>query len=331
MGAKWGEASPAEKLLTMYTMLLISPRALSLGQLAERMECSKQTVSRLVSQLEGSQFGKVLREQRGREAFFSLDKPRRPPGVSISAEGLSQLALCRDFLLRLLPPGMAGELERNLERAEALVDTGEPVYGIGESLSKGRIDYGPFEAILRKLVSAIAQKRACVATYRARRDKPAKTWSFAPMRLLAYHECLYVAGWRITDKNRVEKVYDNPMRLALQRFQNLEVTRRSTAGLPALDCNSSPGLGIMEGEPFEVAAWFSPAAATYATERQWSEGQKVEELADGSVILRVTALNAKECAAWILGFGASAKVISPEWLKMEIAAEIAAMAEQYAK
>lgn len=330
MGSKWDDAKPAEKLLALYTLLLGCPRAVSLSELADRLECSKQTVCRLIDQIEASQFGKVQREQRGRQAFYRLARPMRTPGISLNSLGLARLALCREFAQKLLPANTQRLMEKSLAQAAAYQDGEEnvPLSGLGAQLNKGYIDYSPFEAILNKLISAITGARVCEIGYRPRRDKEPKTFSFAPRRLLAYHECIYVSGWRVTDRGPVKPLYENPLQLALQRFVSCELTRRSASLLHEPE-QSALKLGIMPGNEFEVTIRFRQDAATYAAERQWSQNQKVEEKEDGSILMRLTAGNEAECIAWALGFGDSAEIIAPDWLRHAMRMKIVAMARLY--
>ena len=53
MGKKWNQdAGPSEKLLTLYTLLLFGNRGMTLGEIAEELDCSRQSVLRLVRKLE---------------------------------------------------------------------------------------------------------------------------------------------------------------------------------------------------------------------------------------------------------------------------------------
>lgn len=328
MGLKWDSAKPAEKLLALYTILLASKKQHSLTELASLLSCSKQTVERLIDQIESSCFGKILTEKIGREAYYWLQKPGPTPKISLDSKGLANLAICREFSQTLLPQTMQKRMERSLMQAYTYQDTeAKPAIGIGERLNKGYIDYEPYAAILDKLIQAISESRVCSITYRRKRNQAAKTWSFAPKRLLAYHECIYVLGWPVTAEGTVKALYEMPQTLALQRFVNCEITLRSSKRLPAPEAPSS--LGIMRGEPFEVTVQFDSAAATYAAERQWSERQQIVSLPDGALRLTFTAQSKTECIAWILGFGNNAKAISPEWLVEEIREKLKAMLALY--
>ena len=139
MPKKWNlDASPSERLLGMYSMLLFGGKELSLGELSEELKCSKQAVLRLVRQLDAARFGKLLHTKRGRESYYRLDKPRHVPKLSLNAEGLQHLALCKDFLLHLLPATMRETITTTLEQASAYLPEGAPhpaAGATGESIS----------------------------------------------------------------------------------------------------------------------------------------------------------------------------------------------------
>ena len=65
MPAKASDKTPGEKLLALYTLLLMQDgRAISLTSLADALHCSKQTILRLLSQLEASGYGKLAEPER---------------------------------------------------------------------------------------------------------------------------------------------------------------------------------------------------------------------------------------------------------------------------
>ena len=150
MGKKWNsDAKPAEKMLALYTMLLFTGREASLSELSRELDCSKQAVLRLRDQLEASRFGKLLRSKRGKETLYQIDRPRNPPKISLNAEGLYQLALCRDFILHLLPDAMRQNVDTALQQASAFLPEDEELPEcIGQSIVKGRINYTPFQRMV---------------------------------------------------------------------------------------------------------------------------------------------------------------------------------------
>ena len=278
MGKKWSESRPAEKMLSLYTLLLTSSQPVRLTELSRLLNCAKQSVTRLIDQLESSHFGKIVRHQLGRQVAYSLDRPRHRPCTSLDAEGLRQLALCRELLLHFLPDDMHRVMRDSLYQAAALLPDTEslPPGGIGGRLSKGHIDYDPFAATLDCLTQAMQTRNVCTVSYRAALHRQEKTWQYAPLRLLAYRESLFVQGYMVTDDGPVERLFDDTTLLALHRITACSVTGRSSAALPDIPAPSGEALGIMEmeEEPFEVSVRFAPEAATYAAERRWSQDQR---------------------------------------------------------
>jgi predicted DNA-binding transcriptional regulator YafY len=54
-------------------------------------------------------------------------------------------------------------------------------------------------------------------------------------------------------------------------------------------------------------------------ERHWHKSQSIEEGPNGSIVLRLDVSNDLPLRSWILSFGASARVVAPAGLALEIA------------
>ena len=319
MGKKWSDAKPAEKLLGLYTILLVATRQYSHTELSEMLCCSKAALTRLLAQLEGSHFGKVQRSSRGREAVNQVEKPPRLPTVCLNAEGLAQLALCRELLTNLLPETMHKEMEISLRQAVAFLPQGsqQPQDHIGTSLSKGRIDYKPFQTTLGIVLQAIRENKVCAITYKGAALAEQKSFDFAPKLMIGFRESLLVQGFIVKDKGTAMPVYEKPTTLALHRIKACTATRRE-ACVPDIPEPDNATFGIMEGDPFTAVVRFAPTAATYVAERQWSAQQTIEFHDDGSLTLHVQGQSVPEFLSWVLSFGKAAEVLSPEWLRNEV-------------
>lgn len=335
MGRKWNQdVTPAERLLFVYTMLLFSGREMSLTELARRLDCSKQTVRRLIDQLEASRFGTLLREMHGREVAYRLERPRNLPKLSLDPEGLRQLALCRAFLMHLLPESMRRTVDATLQKASAYLPEGAEPCGIEEvgcAFAKGPIDYTPFQETLRELMEAIRLHRVCEVSYRATLQGEVKRHCFAPVKIVAYHEALYARGWLVSEKGRAGALFSSPTSLAVHRMTGARMTRRNAESLPG-DADALEGcFGLMGEEPFTVRVRFAPSAATYASERTWSRDQKITRHKDGSVTLTMTARSEAEVIAWVMSFADTAEVLSPAALRKAVACRVRAMNAVYAR
>ena len=318
----------------MYTMMLFSGREASLSELAAEIGCSKQVILRLIDQLEASRFGKLLRAKRGRESVYRLDRPKSLPKLSLNAEGLHQLALCRDFMLHLLPESMRKVVDATLQQASAYLPEGgtpDDLLPVGKSFAKGRIDYSPFQEMLQSVTKGIRQHKVCAVQYKSSIHGEAKSFEFAPKRLVAYRESIHIHGWIVSEKGTAAPLFETPTTLALHRLQNTTLTRRSAAHIPDVEEEHKGAFGLMEEEPFPVRVKFSPSAATYVAEREWSEGQKITVHKDGSITLVMTARSPAEVIAWVLSFADTAELLAPKWLREEVAGQVQRLGARYFK
>ncbi len=316
---------------------------MSLTQLSEEFVCSKQAVLRLISQLEASPFGKLIREKQGRESFYSIARPERLPQITLSPEGLSHLALCRDFLLHLLPSSVQSTIGETLQQASAYavvdktsatVDRAVPILApMGKSFTKGCIDYTPFQDSIQIIIKAIYQQKVCIMHYKSSLRSEMKTFEIAPVMLVTHRDALYVRGWLVTEKGTPTPRYDTATNFAVHRIQEMIPTRRSSAHLPPVD-DEQGAFGFMnfdDDETFSAEIIFAPSAATYVAERRWCEEQTMLIHEDGSLTLTMEANNSMELKSWVLSFGASARIVSPVWLVEEMQDELSKLAALYPK
>ena len=83
------------------------------------------------------------------------------------------------------------------------------------------------------------------------------------------------------------------------------------------------------GEETEVVLQFAPGVTRRVKESVWHPSQKLEPSDDGGCILRVRVAHPLEMKPFIRGWGPSCLVLSPQWLRQEIAEEMRQAAEMY--
>lgn len=325
MPPKHSDSKPGEKLLTLYTLFMVQgERHISLGEIAKALECSKQTVLRLLDQMEASGFGKLEAPLiRGREHYYRMAPlPRKK--LELGVQELAQLAQCRNMLVNILPKNVSAMLNKMTDSGAGLaLPHVPPQEGQQEQLglvyNKGYIDYAPFEPQYNTLMQALRQQRVCRVAYRRSPARDARIFCFVPMRIVLYHENIAFIGWEVTDTGRAKPVYDNSLFLYLQRFVSVDLTPRKALDLPtppAAHENNKPGaFGIQVGEVFPVKLHFDAEVTGYVYDRQWSNRQECSIQEDGSLILDIDVQSDVEAIAWILGFGAKVRVLEPDWLR----------------
>ncbi|MBQ7738108.1 MAG: WYL domain-containing protein [Desulfovibrionaceae bacterium] len=330
MPSKQSDSTPGEKLLALYTLLILrGEKEISLTELTKALECSKQTVLRLLTQLEASGYGKLAEPiVKGREHFYRLLQTH-DPYLALGAKELAQLTLCRKMLMHILPKGVA-----DLFGEESKTEDKKGSEEIGLVYSKGYIDYGPHQEHYALLIRCIQENLVCQLTYRRALPDVKRTFYFAPKRVIVFRESISFLGWEISETDPVAKIYDNPLTLLLQRCLDVQLTKRSSEQIvvePTENQNLARPFGFMTGDIFTVKVQFFSHAVAYVYDRQWSNKQKTTVHDDGSLTLEFDAQSAAEVISWLLAFGDKAYVLEPEWLREAVLKEHRAAARAYTK
>jgi predicted DNA-binding transcriptional regulator YafY len=150
---------------------------------------------------------------------------------------------------------------------------------------------------------------------------------FAPKKVLAYREAIYLAGWRVEKRHLLEPLYEAT--LALQRVRSVETTRYSTINIEDPAELADGAFGMMLEKPFKLIVRFKPELATYISERQWSEDQEIKLHRTGELTLTMTSRNRPEALSWLMGFGPAARLLAPAWLAAELRAKLTEAAALY--
>ncbi|MBL7183010.1 MAG: WYL domain-containing protein [Anaerolineae bacterium] len=126
--------------------------------------------------------------------------------------------------------------------------------------------------------------------------------------------------------------FENVRTFKLERIRNAQLTEETFEIPEDFDGAEllSSAWGVMFGdEVVEVVLRFSPGVTRRVKESVWHPSQKRDDCDDGGCILRVWVARPLEMKPWIRGWGPDCEVLSPEWLRREIAEEMRRAAEMY--
>jgi predicted DNA-binding transcriptional regulator YafY len=87
--------------------------------------------------------------------------------------------------------------------------------------------------------------------------------------------------------------------------------------------------GLVKEEPFDIEVLFKPDVASYVRSRLWHPSQEVREVGGGEIVMHLHVGGEFELGAWILSFGPSAIVLSPEKLRRRVESDLARTLENY--
>ncbi len=320
------DARPDEKLLKLYMLLLFNDREYSLTSLADKINCSKQTVARLLKRIDENYPAHLVERRESRQKYYRFKRPSISVRTAIDSSGLRQLALCRDLVKGLLPEE-DWELV-NLSVQQAKTNLSRVDYGsyedavIGQSISRGYIDYESKREQLAAIEKCILNKKCCTVDYEKEIGDKVRTYNFAPQRLLTFHNGLYAWGWLINEEGPVKTDKKSPIKLALHRMLKVQQDSRSSVSLTDMDPDDEKIFGFMQDHPFKVRIYFDRSVVTYISDRVWSRDQKIIPQEDGGVILDFSASNKQELMSFVLSLGSKAKIIEPEDLKNMVNEEL---------
>jgi predicted DNA-binding transcriptional regulator YafY len=158
--------------------------------------------------------------------------------------------------------------------------------------------------VTRRLFEAVRDRRVVDMRYFSASSNRAKSYAVHPYRLALAQGGVYLVGW--------VPHYDEFRTFALERIERLTVgerTFRKTRELPGDLFGGS--MGAFWAEPERIELEFDARVAAYVRGRTWHDSQQIAELSDGRVRLTLDVSNDWALRSWVLGFGASVRVVKP--------------------
>ena len=317
--------SPGLRLVQLYILLVSTGRPYSLTRLAALLSCSRQTVLRMIDQIQRIPKANCETWLDKGERMYRIAVQPGAAQLVFNPESIRHLALCRDIVGHLLPEAFQEELQATLNMASGgVAEKAGAVPSLAEPWVKGLIDYTPFESILEDIQAAMHEKRLCRVDYQARSSGERVRYLAAPLLIIAYREALYL---RCRLYDTITQPTERYRTLAVHRIKTFRLTAAGFTQLPEED--RDPDFGFPFHEPIRVRVAFWRGAATYVGERTWSPGQKITRRKDGTLVLTFTATSRLEVIAWVLSFGPDAELIEPRELREEMKERARGILDRY--
>lgn len=317
-----------EKVVRLFARLLFSSRPHSLTELAETLNCSKQTVSRILGKIESSLGVDLERVKSGREATFAIKNRKAPPAGYLSPSEMDLLWMCRAFAERLVGKDIFTEVQQALFKSQTLVNgDATPTAEHFASFFPGTIDYTPHQDTILTLIEGMNAHRVCKVAYKSAESQGPKTFHIKPLKIFTHKDTLYLHALKAKEpwqKKWVEPEFD-PL-LAIHRFKKVEIADRTIPfEVPKgydFEKAFNQTFGIIKDKSFRVEAEFTGWAAVYVSERIWSPDQMIKKERD-KVRINFTSSSEPEVISWILSFGCCGRLLGPDFLIQRMAGEVA--------
>jgi predicted DNA-binding transcriptional regulator YafY len=325
--------SYGQKLISLFARLLFTGEKYSLTQLAGFLDCSKQTVLRLLDDIARSYRVEIEDFREGNRKFVRIKKPGKlSPLAPMTKRELAVLQMCRAFTEHLLGKQQLEDATLALHKSKALLPAEAiPLADLFGDIRCGTIDYTPFQEAIHTLIEAMQRKRVCVVTYQAIREREPKVLYIKPLKIFSHHDTMYLHARLAKTPGKPYKEPKFDPLLPVHRMKQVEMTGTHFE-FPA-DYNFEKAFnrefGIIKEQAFEVEAVFSGWSARYVAERVWSPDQKIEFLGEEKIKLTFQASSKPEVLSWLLSYGDEVELVRPEHLVQELALTVGRMQKMY--
>lgn len=215
-----------EKLIKLFAELLFSGRRYSLTELSKMLNCSKQTVLRLVDAITLSYSVGISEFPEGNRKYFQIKKKLSRP-LNLTESEVAVLQMCKAFTEHLLGRQLFQEATQALGKSMADLPFEQRVDGRHFStIIPGTIDYSSHHKIIQTLIKAMEERRICKVTYKKIMATRAKTFYIKPLKIFSHKDTLYLHAEmaRAPDK-KYKKPDFNPL-LAIHRVNKIELDKR---------------------------------------------------------------------------------------------------------
>lgn len=243
------------------------------------------------------------------------------------AAGLTWSELCALFFSRTLLESMAstpfrGPLESAFEKLSStltphmrafLERLPEVIVSKRDPLGRRASPNAPHQpALVARALEATVSHRVTTLTYHSRASRQTKSYLLHPYRLAYAQGGLYLLAYVPS--------YGEVRTFAVERIQDLSLSEDRFTPIEDLPEEAFPNsLGVHSGPTQTVEVEFSADLAEYVKAREWHTSQRFSDLSDGGVLVALEVCVDHALTSWILSFGPSARVLSPEAFARDIA------------
>ena len=287
----------------------------TIHELAQSTRVSTRTIRRDLQALQEAGFAVFDEGEENETKRWKLDsQPFRALQSGLSVSDIAALYLSRALVEAIPGWPLAAELRGAFEKIEASLNERmrEFLATLPQVLSaKGGPGAGPAAGesidVTRRLLEASRSRHVVNMRYFSASKNRAKNYEVHPYRLALASGGVYLVGW--------VPAYNEFRTFAVGRIERLlvsEETFRRTRELP--DNLFGQSMGVFWGDPERIELEFEAKVAPFVRGRVWHESQRITEKSDGGLLVTLEVSNDWALRSWLLGFGASVRVLQPKTL-----------------
>jgi predicted DNA-binding transcriptional regulator YafY len=317
-GRKKGKFQQTVRVLRMLEELRLHHAGLTVQELADHFEITTRQVRRDLGVLEEAGHALEMDSETGEGTRARLlDVPLKSVQLSLR-ERYALLAVRRVFDVLEHTPlhedvrSVYAKIARGMPSERAQLDELEERFVYLPD--GGRKLYARKREVLDGLMTGVLRRSRVAYEYSNAQGKVHKG-TLAPYAMVLYKHGLYVVG--TADGQTTPRVF------AVERFRRAEYKRGERFEVPAgfrVEGFFDGAFGIfVGGERTKVVVELSKEVAEAVHAREWHPTQKLVKGEDGAVRIHMEVTNMTQVHAWVLGWGAHARVIEPASLAAQVA------------
>jgi predicted DNA-binding transcriptional regulator YafY len=253
----------------------------------------------------------------GRVRWRLMEGFRKLPALSFSPTELMALVISRSLLQPLAGTEIKTALDSAMAKASRLLPPASMDY-VQQIQSVFAVGIGPHKTYrehrqtIDRLTQAIAKKRTVQMRYYSASRLRTTRREVDPYRLWYASGGLYLVGYCHLRKE--------PRMFAVERMRAVTLTDHPYQMPLGFDLEAfvQDSLTVMRGRPIEVELRFDKATAAWAKDRIWHPSQKLTQLKNNGMTMRLNVADSRELVGWILSFGGGVQVIKPEPLQKAV-------------
>jgi predicted DNA-binding transcriptional regulator YafY len=305
-----------------------STRWSTISDLASRHEVSTKTIRRDLAALMEAGFPLYDERYEGKVYWRLAEDYKGLPLADLSLSELAALYFSRNVVGALAAPPFSSDIESAFKKIEGALPEQNIAFFQGlDSMISVRADapkdLEQHKQTIRTLMDAIGEDWVVRMAYFSVHSQQRKDYKVHPYRLMYFRGGLYLFAY-------VEE-YDQIRTFAVERIESLERLEEHFEKPSdfSVETYLESSFGLVKEEPFDVEILFKPDVAPYVRSRTWHPSQQVRDVGGGEIVMRLHVGGEFELGAWILSFGPSAIVLSPERLRRRIEADLTRMIDSY--
>lgn len=292
--------------------LLHARGKMKISELAELLEVKERMVRIYRDDIEMA--GIQIETTKGRDGGYSLSNTSLFPIKNMSQQELDALTFSIQKLVSKGNDIYAKDAQVALDKLNAVrkVETNKDRHIYFVQRSKPNNAFSNENQKYVQLQEALFTRRKVRIQYEKRFGKRSER-IIDPYGFVHYNEFFYCLA--LCNDKKEKRMFK------LSRIKDIRVLY-DTYEIPAdFDIREEfPKLGIVK-ESLEVELLIYPPFAASVPESIWGENQKIDHNDDGSILFRATMSGKESIKKWILGMGASVRVLEPGGLREEVIEE----------